>query len=213
MRLYFTFANLYLKIRCVFCFTRRNFKSNDEVKSNNPLFEYNFFCPLNVERRMLQELPAAIDFASTLPKKCSVTNREVDRMMLHEFPDAIDTLKSRKNGGLYKEITKWLLSSNGNIEYYLSICQSTVYGSHHICLIRRKLNVQRVMNTIFELTLPGARALLSVCQQRCWPPTLIKNCVRQKNLQQFHSNARLRTWYDVYLNIKFIKIPHYVTCF
>ena len=26
-----------------FCFTRRNFKSNDEVKSNNLFFEFTFF--------------------------------------------------------------------------------------------------------------------------------------------------------------------------
>ena len=94
-------------------------------------------------------------------QKCSVTNGEVYRMLLHDFPDAIDTLKSRKNGGWYKEITKRLLTSYGNKEYYIGISQSTVYGSHHICLIRRKLNVQPVMDTIFELTLPGARALLS----------------------------------------------------
>ena len=110
---------------------------------------------------MLQELPAAIDFALSLPKNCSVNNGEVDRMLLHDFPDAIDTLKSRKNRGWYKKIRKRLLTSIGNKEYYIGISQSTVYGSHHICLIRRKLNVQTVMDTIFELTLPCARALLS----------------------------------------------------
>ena len=143
------------------CFSQRNFKSNDDIKSNNPSFEYNFFWPLEVTRKMLQELPAAIDFASTLPKKCSVTNGEVDRMLFHNFPDAIDTLKSRQNGGWYKQITKRLLTSNGNKEYYIGISQSAVYGSHHICLIRRKLNVEPVMDNIFELTLPNARALLS----------------------------------------------------
>ena len=124
-----------------FCFIRRNFKSNEEAKLNNFSVKYNFFWPLEVARKMLQELPAAIDFASTLPKKCSVTNGEVDCMLLHDFPDAIDTLKSKQNGGWYKEITKRLLTSYGNKEYYIGISQSTVYGSHHICLIRRKLNV------------------------------------------------------------------------
>ena len=99
-----------------FCFTRQNFTSNDAVKSNNYSFEYNFFWPLKVARKMLEELPAAIDFASTLPKTCSVTNGEVDHMLLHDFPDAINTLKSSKNGGWYKEITKRLLTSNGNKE-------------------------------------------------------------------------------------------------
>ena len=86
-------CNSLLGDKVFFCFTRRNFKSNDEVKSNNPSYEYNFFWPLEVARKMLQELQAAIDFALTLPKKYFVTNGEVDRMLLHDFPDAIDTLK------------------------------------------------------------------------------------------------------------------------
>ena len=126
MRLYFTFANLYLEIRCFTVLRGEIFKSNDEGKSNNPSFEYNFFWLLEVASKMLQELPAAIDYASTLPKNCSVTNGEVDRMLFHNFPDAIDILKSRKNGGWYKEITKRLLTSNGNKEYYIGISQSTV---------------------------------------------------------------------------------------
>ena len=92
---------------------RRNCKPNDEVKSNNPFFKYNFLWLLEVARKMLQELPVAIEFASTLHKKCTVTNGEVDRRLLHDFPDAIDTFKSIKNEGLYKEITERLLQSNG----------------------------------------------------------------------------------------------------
>ena len=54
-----------------FCFTRRNFKSDDEVKSNKPSFEFNFFWPLEVARKLLEELPGAIEFVKTLPQECA----------------------------------------------------------------------------------------------------------------------------------------------
>ena len=53
-----------------FCFTRRNFKSNDEVKLKKPSFEFNFFWPLEVARKLLEELPGAIEFIKPLPKEC-----------------------------------------------------------------------------------------------------------------------------------------------
>ena len=48
-----------------FCFTRKNFKSPDEDKSNKLLYEYNFFWPWKVGRKMLEELPGAIDYVKT----------------------------------------------------------------------------------------------------------------------------------------------------
>ena len=42
-----------------FCFTRRNFESHDEVQSNKPSFEFNFFWPLEVARKLLEELPGS----------------------------------------------------------------------------------------------------------------------------------------------------------
>ena len=50
------------------CFTRRNFKSNDEVKSNKSSNEYNFFWPVDVASKLLQEIPGAIDVVKTRPK-------------------------------------------------------------------------------------------------------------------------------------------------
>ena len=43
-----------------FCITRRNFESDDEVKSNKFSLKFNFFWPLEVARKMLEELPEAI---------------------------------------------------------------------------------------------------------------------------------------------------------
>ena len=80
-----------------FCFTRRNFKSNDEVKLNKPSFEYNFFWPLEVARKLIEELPGAIEFVKTLPKECP--------------SDKID--------GFFSNVTKRLIKSYGNKEYYL----------------------------------------------------------------------------------------------
>ena len=57
-----------------FCFTRLNFKSNDEVKLNKPSFEFNFFWPLEVARKLLEELPGAIEFVKTLQKECPSDN-------------------------------------------------------------------------------------------------------------------------------------------
>ena len=59
----------YIGNKVFFCFTRRNFESDDEVKSNKPSFEFNFFWPLEVARKLLEELPGAIEFVKTLPKE------------------------------------------------------------------------------------------------------------------------------------------------
>ena len=143
-------------------------------------------------------------------------------MLLHDFPDAIDTLKSKKNGGWYKEITKRLLTSYGNKEYYIGISQSTIYGSHHICLIRRKLNVQPVMITIFELTLPGARALLSRLpaalmaadfhQKLCWakePRTIPLECTTTNMVWRVSKNKSYEntSLCDMFLKIDFTENP------
>ena len=122
-----------------FCFTRRNFKSNDEVKLNKPSFEFNFFWPLEVARKLLEELPGAVEFVKTLPKDCP----------------------SDKINGLFSNLTKRLITSYGNTEYYLGIKQSTVYVSYYICLIRRNLSNQPELDTSFFLTMAAARALVA----------------------------------------------------
>ena len=122
-----------------FCFTRRNFQSDDEVKSNKPSFKFNFLWPLEVARKLLEELTGAIEFVKTLPKECP--------------SDKID--------GLLSNVTKRLITSYGNKEYYIGIKQSNVYRSYYICLIRRNLSDQRELDTSFGLTIPAARALLN----------------------------------------------------
>ena len=118
---------------------RRNFESDDKVKSNKPSFELNFFWPLEVARKLLEKLPGAMEFVKTLPKEFAT--------------DKID--------GLFSNVTQRLITSYGNKEYYLGIKQSNVYGSYYICLIRRNLSDQRELNTSLGLTLPAARALLN----------------------------------------------------
>ena len=107
-----------IRNKVFFCITRRNFKSNNEVKLKKFSFEFNFFWPLEVARKLQEELPEAIEFVKTLKKDCP--------------SDKID--------GLFSNVTKRLIISYGNKEYYLGIKQSTVYGSYYICLIRRNLS-------------------------------------------------------------------------
>lgn len=97
LEIFYRFFISLLRDKMFFCFTRQKFKSNDKVKLNNPFFK-NFFLPVKIPRNNSQELTAAIDFASTLLIKCSVTNGNVDSMLLHDFSDAIDILKSKQNG-------------------------------------------------------------------------------------------------------------------
>ena len=59
-----------------FCFTRRNFKLHDEIKLNKQSFEYNSYCPRDVVRNMLQELPGAIKYVNTLHKEWSNNTTE-----------------------------------------------------------------------------------------------------------------------------------------
>ena len=102
-----------IKNKVFFCFTRRNFESDDEVKSNKPSFEFNFFWLLEVARKLLEELPGTIEFVKTLPKECAT--------------DKIDVV--------FSNVTQRLITSYGNKEYYLGIKQINVYGCYYICLI------------------------------------------------------------------------------
>ena len=122
-----------------YCFTRRNFKSIDEKKLNKPSFEYNFNCPRDVMRNMLQELPGAIKYVNTLHNEWSNNTTEV----------------------LYSEVTRQHVAFYNSKEYYLAIKQSYVFGSYYICLLRRNLNVILIVETDFQLTVPAARALFS----------------------------------------------------
>ena len=101
--------------------------------------EYNFFRPRDVARKLLEDLPGAIDFVKTLPKECET--------------DKIDEL--------FSNVTKRLIASYRNKEYYVGIKQSIVYGSYYICLIRRNLSNQPDLDTNCYLTMPAARALLA----------------------------------------------------
>ena len=111
-----------------FCFTRR-------MKAAN----YDLYFPREIARKLLLELPGALNFAKTLPK----VNRD------------------NCTGGWYTEVTKRLLASNDKKEYYIGVKQSNVYGSYYICLTRRNLSVHPFKDTDFYLTLPGAQALLN----------------------------------------------------
>ena len=62
---------------------------------------------------------------------------------------------------LFSNVTKMLITSYGNKEYYLGIKQSTAYGSYYICLIRRNLSNQPELDTSFFLTMAAARALVA----------------------------------------------------
>ena len=88
---------------------------------------------------MLEELPGTIEFVKTLPKECP----------------------SNKIDGFFSNVTKRLIISYGNKEYYLGIKQSTVYGSYYICLTRRNLRNQPELDTSFFLTMAAARALVA----------------------------------------------------
>ena len=138
LRLYFRFANLYLEIRCFLLYAAK-FRITWWSKSNKPSFEFNFLWPLEVARKLLEEFPEAIEFVKTFPKE----------------------LPSVKIDGLFSNVTKRLITSYENKEYYLGIKQSTVYGNYYICLIRRNLSDQRELDTSFVLTIPAALALLS----------------------------------------------------
>ena len=132
---------------------------------------------------MLEELPAAIDYVKTLPKVCSTNTTE----------------------GWYSEVSKRLIASYGNQEYYLRIKQSNVFGDYYICLYRRNLNVHPVVESDFQFTLPAARALLSrlpvalnaADDEQCWakePKTnplerMTTDMVWNVSVNRFYGNA------------------------
>ena len=51
---------------------------------------------MEVTRKMLQEMPAAFDFVTTLPKTLLITNGEVNRMVKQEFPEAVDRTNNKE---------------------------------------------------------------------------------------------------------------------
>ena len=116
-----------IKHTVFFCFTRR-------TKSS----KYDFYFPREIARKLLLQLPGALNFAKTLTKGNSGST----------------------STGWYTEVTKRLLASNEKKEYYIGIKQSNIFGSYYICLTRRNLAVHPYKNTDFLLTLPAARSLL-----------------------------------------------------
>ena len=109
------------------CFTRRNSAAN-----------YDFYLGREIARKLLLELPGALEFSKTLPK--AITTKSSDCW--------------------FSEVTKRLLASNDKKEYYIGIKQSNLYGSYYICLTRRNLSIHSFKDTNFMLTLPAARVLL-----------------------------------------------------
>ena len=151
-----------------FCFTGKNFKPPDEVKSNKPVYEYNFFWLREVSRKMLKILPGAIDNVKTLSNKCSKNITD----------------------GWYSEVQKRLIASYEHKDFYLRIKQSSVFGDYYICLYIRNLNVHPVVESDFQFTIPAARALINRLPVALNTPTI--NNVGLKNLKQFYLTVQHR---------------------
>ena len=124
-----------------FCFDRRNFKTKAGLRddgSEKPLSEYSFFVPREVARKLLDELPASIDFIQ------------------HQLTKEV----KNPSEGYFTTICERLLSSSDNREYYIGIKQSNQYGSYQIYLSRHNLFVQPTKVTDFSFTMSAARALV-----------------------------------------------------
>ena len=119
------------------CLTRRKIKSDDLC--GWPSSEYSFFFPREVGCKLLEELPATIDFIQ------HVLTKEV---------------KSPSEGH-FTTICERLLTSNEKKEYYLGVKQSNLYGSYQVYLSRHNHYVQPTKVSDFSLTVPAARAILS----------------------------------------------------
>ena len=111
------------------CLTRRKIKSDDLC--GWPSSEYSFFFPREVGRKLLEELPATIDFIQ------HVLTKEV---------------KSPSEGH-FTTICERLLTSNGNKEYYLGVKRSNLYGSYQVYLSRHNHYVQPTKVSDFSLTI------------------------------------------------------------
>jgi hypothetical protein len=127
-----------------FCFTRRNFKSKAGLRdeSEKPSSEYSFFFPREVGRKLIEELPATIDFIQ------HVLTKEV----------------KNPSEGYFTNICERLIASSENREYYLGIRQSNQFGSYQIYLSRHNLYVQPIKVTDFSFTPTAARALMGHLQ-------------------------------------------------
>lgn len=141
LEIFLSICESLLNNKVFLCFTRRNFKSKGGVLvdgSEKPSSEYNFFLPLDVGRKLLEELPASIDF--------------IQNVLTKEIKYPVD--------GHFTTICERLLSSTENREYYLGIKQSNLYGSYQIYVSRHNLYVQPKKVTDFSFTVSGARALV-----------------------------------------------------
>ena len=124
-----------------FCFTRRNFKTKAGLRddgSEKPSSEYSFFFPREVGRKLIEELPATIDYIQ------HVLTKEV----------------KNPSEGYFTNICERLIASSENREYYLGIKQSNQFGSYQIYLSRHNLYVQPNKVTDFSITPAAARALV-----------------------------------------------------
>jgi len=122
--------------RVYLCFTRRKPKAEADDRSGYPSTDYNFFFPLEVGRKFLEELPATIDF--------------VKHQLTKEVKSASE--------GYFTKICERLLATDNNIEYYIGIKQSNQYGSYQIYLSHPNPNSPTDKVVDFSLTLRGANA-------------------------------------------------------
>ena len=104
------------------CFTRRKPKAGADDRSGYPSTEYNFYFPVDVGRKFLEELPATIDFIQ------------------HQLTKEVKS----PSEGYFTNICERLLTTDNNIEYYIGIKQSNQYGSYQIYLSRHNLDFHPV---------------------------------------------------------------------
>ena len=164
------------------CFTRRNFKSKAVYRDDGsewPSSEYNFFLPRDVGRKLLEELPATIDFIKHVLTK-EVKNPSV---------------------GYFTTICERLLASSEHREYYIGIKQSNQFGSYQIYISRHNLDVQPTKVTDFSLThVRRERTRRSSSANANRRRRHIRNLKLLWSLKRFHSNERRLTWYDVLIS-------------
>jgi hypothetical protein len=118
-----------------------------EDKLEKPASDFNFYVPVNVARKLLEELPATIDYVQ---HRLSTTTTEIQKPTADQY---------------FSMITEQLLVAYENREYYIGIKQSNLYGSYQIYLSRHMLTADQDKISEFCLTIPAARALMGYLSQ------------------------------------------------
>ena len=113
------------------CLTRRNSKFRAcllEDGLEKSAFDYNFFLPLDVVRKLIEELPATIDFVQ------QQLTTEIQKPTADQY---------------FSKISERLLAAYENREYYIGIKQSNLYGSYQIYLSRHMLTADHFKISYF----------------------------------------------------------------